>query len=464
MGVPECLGCQALLKRIAEQEARILALEAQVRDLHDKLKPTTPPRPITPTSPPPAKTPTGKKRGAQPGHPPKMKALLPPERVTTVVPYIPTTCRKCQKPLSAEPSPSDAAPTRHQRAELPPVLVEITEYQGHSRTCSCCGTVTTAAIPADIRAVHVGPRLTAMMAFMAGAQGDSQRTIETFVETVIGVPIALGSVANLQQEMSDALAIAYQQARQAVAEADVKHLDETGWKEQGKKRWLWTGAIASAVVFLIHPRRNLTALKDLLGQTMSGILCSDRWCVYDHWPLDRRQVCWAHLKRNWEKLVERGGASKAIGEKCLKIKDRVFELWHSFRGGGMTRKEMDERMATLSDELSSILHEGESHADGRLARFCGRILDVYPALWLFVTEEGVEPTNNHGERVQRRAVLWRRRSFGCQSASGCRFVERILTTVETLRLQKRNVLEFLQASVVAHRAGSAPPRLVPTAG
>ena len=393
-----------------------------------------------------------------------MKTLLPAERVTTVVPYIPTHCRKCQAKLPAEPSPKDPEPSRHQRAELPPTLAEITEYQGHSRTCPCCDAVTTATIPAEIRAVHVGPRLTATMAFMAGAQGQSQRTIEAFVETVFGVPLSLGSVANLQQEMSDALAVAHQQAKNAVAAAPVKHVDETGWKQAGKKRWLWAAATATVVAFLIHPRRNLTALKDFLGQTLSGIVCSDRWRVYDHWPLDRRQVCWAHLKRNWEKLAERGGTSKEIGEKCLKVKDRVFELWHLFRGGGMTRKELDERMAALSEELGDILRDGESRRDRKLARFCGRVLDVYPALWLFVTQEGVEPTNNHGERVQRRAVLWRRRSFGCQSAAGCRFVERILTVVETLRLQKRNVIEFLRESVASHRAGAPCPQLILSAG
>jgi transposase len=463
MDVPECPGCRLRDAKIAELEARILALEAQLRDLLDKLKPPPAPRPVTPTSPSPAKTPTGKKRGAQPGHPPKMKTLLPPERVTNVVPFVPTHCRTCQKQLPTEPSPNDPAPTRHQQAELPPVLAEITEYQGHSRTCAC-GVVTTVTIPADIRAVHVGPRLTAAMAFMAGAQNQSQRDIETFVETVLGVPIALGSVANLQQEMSDALAVVHQEAKNAVAAASVKHVDETGWKQAGKKRWLWAAATATVVAFLIHPRRNLTALKDFLGQTLTGILCSDRWRVYNHWPLDRRQVCWAHLKRNWEKLVERGGTSKEIGEKCLKVKDRVFELWHTFRGGGITRKELDKRMAPLSEELGDILRDGESRRDRRLVRFCGNLLDIYPALWLFATQEGVEPTNNHGERVQRRAVIWRRRSFGCQSAAGCRFVERILTAVETLRLQKRNVVEFLRESLVAHRAGLAGPRLVQAAG
>lgn len=463
MDVPECPGCRVLRARLAEAEAKILALEGQLRDLLDRLKPPPPPRSPTAKPPAPAKTPTGKKPGGQPGHPPHLKTLLPPDRVTAVVTFVPKHCRACHTPLPRDAQATDPTPTRHQVAELPTLAAQITEYQGHTRTCPCCGTHTSATIPAEVRATSIGPRLTATMSYFAGAHGVSKRGLEEIVETVFDVPIALGTVAHLEAEMSAALALAHQEARAAVAAAPVKHVDETGWKQAGKKRWLWTAATPSVVAFLIHPRRNLSALTDFLGRTFAGILCSDRWRVYDDWPLEQRQVCWAHLKRNWEKLVERGGVAKQVGEACLRVEKRVFEEWHLFRGGTCTLSELDERMTPLSEELGAVLRAGAGRRDRRVARFCARILDVYPALWLFVTQEGVEPTNNHAERVQRRAVLWRRKSFGCHSAAGCRFVERILTVVGTLRLQHREVLAYLCACVEAHRAGQPGPRLV-TAG
>ena len=195
--------------------------------------------------------------------------------------------------------------------------------------------------------------------------------------------------------------------------APVKYVDETGWKQAGRKRWLWAAATTTVAVFIIDVFRNVTALRKLLGPTLSGILCSDRWSAYDHVELLQRQVCWAHLKRNWEKMLERGGKAKSIAESCLSVQKRVFELWHLFRGGGCSRSDLDDGMAPLMLELLEILHAGLRCRERKTKRFCDRLLTVYAALWTFVVVEGVEPTNNHVERAQRRAVLWRRRSFGC---------------------------------------------------
>ena len=448
--------------RVAKLEAKILELEGKLRDVIDKLKPPQPPRPSSDLPPGPDKKPTGRKRGGQPGHPPHLKQLAPAERLKEVIRYIPEQCEHCQTKLSAEPGTNDPPPTRHQVAELPKIVAEITEYQVHSRTCSCCGKVTRAAIPAEITAHSVGPKLTGALSYFSGCHGVSKRGVEEITDALFDAPISLGSVANLEQEVSSALVPAHKEATEAIKSAPIKHVDETGWKENGKKRWLWTAATFQVVAFIIHPRRGLKALQQLVGEQMAGILCSDRWRVYDNWDLFRRQLCWAHLKRNWEKQVERGGAAKKLGDACLKVQGQVFELWHLFRGGGCTRADLKSRMVPLTEELHDILLDAASRSrDRRLARFCTRILDVYPALWTFVEEEGVEPTNNHAERVQRRAVIWRRRSFGCHSADGCRFVERILTVVQSLRLQKRDVLTFLNDAIQAHRSGTTPPRLVP---
>lgn len=460
MEVPECPGCRAVQAKIAELEAKVAELEGMVRDLTDKLKAPTLPRPQTPLPPAPAKKPTGRKPGGQQGHPPQLKQLLPPERVKKVIPFVPKKCGKCEASLPEKASANDPPPTRHQVAELPPMAAEITEYQGHFRTCPCCGEVNHAAIPAEQRAHSVGPNLTATLAYMAGCHGISKRGIEEFAEAVFDVPIALGTVANLEQETSAALAPAHREAIEALQEAPVKNVDETGWKQNGKKRWLWVGATTKVAAFLISPWRNVKALTRLLGAKMLGILCSDRWRTYDEWPLDRRQVCWAHLKRNWEKLVERGGKAQRIAQACLDVHRRVFELWHLYRGGTLSLEQLDEAMHPLILHLHDLLLTGGNSRDQKLARHCARVLEVSPALWAFMVCDGVEPTNNHAERVLRRAVLWRRRSFGCHSADGCRFAERILTVVQSLRLQGRSVLSFLYQAIRAHRSGLKSPTLI----
>jgi len=475
MDVPTCEGCRQRDARIAELEARLAVLEAKVqeqarlildlvRKLQDKDLPKgkAPPQQSHGQSSDSDKVSNKKKRkpGGQPGHPPHMKQLVPPERVSQTVPIVPTACQHCQQPLPAQLGPGDPPPTRFQVAELPDVKAEITEYQGHTRTCPCCGERTQATIPAHIRAHSIGPGLAAFMSYLVGNCGLSKRRVEELLEAVFEVPIALGTVAKLEQEMSAALQPAHAEALAAVQQAPVKNADETGWKKAGHKRWLWVVATSTVVVFLIHRLRNAAVLLLLLGETMKGILCSDRWRAYDSMPLLQRQVCWAHLKRNFEKLAERGGKAKVIADACLAIKDRVFEVWHLYRDRKVSWSTLDARAAPLAIELLAVLQEGERSRDRKLARFCARVLAVYPALWTFVAVKGVEPTNNHAERVQRLAVLWRKNCFGCHSESGCRFVERLLTVVQTLRLQKRSVLQYLKAVLTAYRSGQVAPALV----
>jgi transposase len=269
-------------------EARLAEVEAR---LHDRTKPPVPPRPAAALPKAPPRKPSGKKPGGQPGHPPHLKVLLPPERVGRMVSYVPQECAHCHKPLPPQTGPEDPPPVRHQVAELPELAAQITEYQGHARTCPECGQLTRAAIPDDIRAHSVGPRLSAALSYLVGCHGVSKRGVEEISEAMFQAPIALGTVANLEQEMSTALAPAHQEAVEAVRQAPVKYVDETGWKQAGRKRWLWAAATSTVVVFLIDVFRNITALRKLIGPTLQGILCSDRWRAYDYVELLQRQVC-----------------------------------------------------------------------------------------------------------------------------------------------------------------------------
>jgi transposase len=451
-------------------EQRVAELEALARDLTARLginssNSSVPPSANPLDAPKPVvKKPTGRKPGGQPGHPPHLKQLLPPERVKQFIPFIPLRCGKCQTPLPAEASPHDPAPNRFQVAELPPIQAEITEYQGHARTCPCCGEVTWAAIPAEVRAHGCGPRLTATLAYLTGRHHLPKRAAEEISEDVFAVPIALGTISALEQEVSTALAPAHAEALTAVQEAAVKNVDETSWKEAGIKRWLWVAATTSVAAFVIHSKRSILGLATLLSNTIQGILCSDRWSVYACWPVLLRQVCWAHLKRDFQKCVDRGGAAAVVGAEGLKIVAQVFKAWHLFRGGGLSRAQLQQRRSPIARHLRQVLDAGCHCADSKAANFCANLVDLEPALWRFVVTEGVEPTNNHAERLLRRGVLWRKISFGCHSAAGCRFVERMLTVTQTLRLQNRNILHFVVEAVHNHRAGTPIPSLLPAKG
>jgi transposase len=452
---------------IATLSERLAALEAEVRDLRARLgqnasNSSLPPSANPPTAPKPVvKKPTGRRRGAQPGQPPRPRLRLPPERLSHVIPLLPPECERCQHPLPAQPGPGDPAPTWHQFAELPKFQAVITEFQGHTRTCPDCGHQTHAAIPAAIKAHTAGPRLTAALAYFSGCQHLSKRAVAEVADALFGAPVALGTVAVLEQEMSAAVAAAHTEARRVVERAPVKNVDETSWKLAGRLCWLWTAVSTTAVYFVIHAHRGAKGLKALLGEAITGVVCSDRWGAYGRLPARQRQVCWAHLKRDFQKCVDRGGDARPVGEAGLAIVAVVFEAWYTFRGGGLDRPGLQRRLSPTAEALGEVLRLGQRCADPKVATFCANLAALEPALWRFVVTAGVEPTNNAAERALRRAVLWRKRSFGSQSEGGLRFVERLLTVAGTLRLQRRSVLAYLEEAIAAHREGLPAPKLLP---
>ncbi len=460
MDASVCPGCCERDRRIAELERRVAELEARLgtNSSNSSLPPSA--------NPPGAPKPVQKKKskrpaGGQLGHPPQLRRLLPAERVNHFKHLVPKRCERCAAALPAQPSPGDPEPTRFQTIELPPVIAEVTEYQGHARTCPCCGHRTHAVIPAAVRAHSVGPRLTGTLSYFSGCHGLSKRGVEEIADAVFDAPIALGTVCNLEQEVGAALETAHQEAVAAVRQAAVKNADETSWKLAGALCWLWAAATTRVVAFVIHARRSAAGLTAILGLEILGILCSDRWGPYNRVPPQRRQICWAHLKRDFQKIIDRGGPEEWVGREGRRLVRKVFAAWHGFRDGQVTRAQLEARLAPVMRRMNRVLLEGAIlGADPTVVRFCENVLALEPALWTFVTTEGVEPTNNHVERLLRRAVLWRRRSFGCWSGNGCRFVERILTVVQTRRLQAKNVLDYLHEAVLAHRTGQPCPSLL----
>ena len=365
---PECGKLRAALNealgQLDEARKQIADLQAEIHELRSQLNrnssnSSSPPSVDPPGAPKPViKTPTGRKPGGQPGHPGHHRHRFPPERVNKIVPYVPVICTHCQAPLPSEAAPGDPEPTWHQVAELPELAANITEYQGHARTCPCCGHLNRSEIPPEIRAHVIGPRLAAVMSYLSGRHHIGRRGVEEIVGTVFEVPTSLGSVSALEGETSAALASPYQEAQAAVREAPVKNTDETSWKEKGDKRWLWSAATATVAFFVIHLRRNFAGLQALLGETITGIVCSDRWSVYNKLPLNLRQICWAHLKRDFQKLVDRGGPAEAIGRVGLDVVECLFADWWAFRRGELDRPGLQARLDPIARELQGVLEQG----------------------------------------------------------------------------------------------------------
>jgi transposase len=251
-------------------------------------------------------------------------------------------------------------------------------------------------------------------------------------------------------------------ARAAVQQADVVNLDETGWRQEQARAWLWTVVTATITVFRIDRRRSGAAAEALLGANFAGVIGSDRWSAYKQFPAERGALCWAHLKRAFQALVDREGEAEPIGRWGLAETKRLFALWNRFRAGEFDRPGLRRRLIPLQARLGRLLRHGQQNPNRKAAALCRELHKWWPALWTFACVEGVEPTNNLAERALRPAVLWRKGSFGSDSEAGTRFAERLLTVVATCRQQGRRLLDFLVATNEAALQGSSPPSLLST--
>lgn len=463
----ECQGCRERDALIHELRAELHALREEVRQLKELVRRNASNSSLPPSANPPnaakpvVKQPSQRKPGGQPGHEPHLRLRLPSERICQTIHYRPRHCSGCRRPLPVESSARDPEPTWHQVAELPALAAQVIEYQGHTRICPGCGTVNQTAIPADVRTHSVGPRLAAFMAYLRGCHHVSLRGVEEIVETAFETPVSLGQVSNLETQMSEALAPAHAEALEAVRQAPVKNADETSWKQAGKLCWLWLAATQSVAAFVVHTRRGWQGLHALLGDVVQGIVCSDRWSVYGRLAVEKRQICWAHLRRDFQRMSERGSAAgRWLGEVGGATTHLLFHWWQAYRGGTISRAEMVRELEPVRAEFRGHLEDGRARRDAKVVALCANLLAVESALWTFLDEEGVEPTNNHAERMVRRGVLWRKCAYGSWSAEGCRFVERMLTVVQTRRLQKRPVLHYLVVAIQAHRASLPTPSLL----
>jgi hypothetical protein len=441
---------------VAQLTQRVAELAEQVHQTSQNS--SKPPSTDPPNAPPrPKHTPSGRKAGAQPGHAGHTRALKPASQVKQFIDLKPTSCAQCGALLLGD----DPAPERRQVTELPPIQPEVSEYRRHALTCLVCQHATEAVWPSDMPSGSFGPRLQGTVGYLAGRSGASHRDVEEVMDTLFHTNVSLGSVAALEQDVSAALAQPVAAAQTYVHAQPAVNADETSWRQGTMRHWLWLAATPWVAIFQVLATRGTQGAKQLLGDTYRGIVGSDRWVGYNWIATICRQLCWAHLRRDFQAMVDRGGESARIGQALLAQTRQLFDLWHRVRDGTLSRADFQTALQPIRAQVHDLLQEGATLALAKSSATCANILKLEPALWTFVTVEGVEPTNNDAERPLRRAVLWRRRSFGTQSANGSQFVERILTTVTTLRLQHRNVLDYLTAACEAKMRGGTAPSLLP---
>ena len=407
---------------------------------------------------PKSTTKSKRKQGAQLGHKGKGRKLLPTNEVDGVVVCLPPSHCQCGGRVEA----NEEKKKRHQVHELPIIKPIVTEYQQVYGQCACCNKQHLGALPAGVPSGMLGIRAMATIATHTGKYHLSKRTTQAAFADHYGLEIALGTISNAEKTVSDALKAPSEEVLNYVQEAPVKHADETSHKQCGNKAWMWVGVALLVAVFLIRPTRATIEAKVLLGEKFKGILVSDRYSAYTYIDDLKRQFCWAHLLRDFIKISERSGLSGQVGEQLISYSRRMFKLWWRYKDGNLSRKKFILAMKPIQKEMEKILETGTQCGHSKTEGTCKTILKHKVALWTFVTEENVEPTNNIAEQVIRSYVMWRKSSFGTQSARGDRYVERMMTASTCCRLQNRNLLDYLEDAISRHIAKQAFPSLLPS--
>jgi len=307
---PEAQACFAAV--IGRLEQRVADLEARLNQnsTNSSRPPSTDP-PGLKRKPP---TPTGRRRrGGQPGHPKAQRDMVPPEKLASVTTCKPPACRRCHRPLQGD----DPEPLIHQVAEWPAVEPVVHEYRRHRLRCPGCGETTCGVLPVGVPAGAFGPRLRATLGLLAGAYRLSKRQVQQLARDLLGLRIAVGMIAKPERRSAATLEPPIEQVRASVIEAPVVHIDETSWRQDRKRAWLWVTATARATVFTIAETRAASVARTLLGTERAQVVVSDRFPGYDRIAVGDRQACWAHLRRDFQAMIDRGGASEPIGRELL---------------------------------------------------------------------------------------------------------------------------------------------------
>lgn len=455
-----------VLALIGQFESRIAALEKQVEQLSAKSPKATPNNSSVPSStvhPHNDKDKLGnkkpkskRKRGGQKGHKKHSRELVPPEQCTEIFEHHPDACRRCGGELVADTQP----PKRHQVWELPPIEPIIFEHRLHRGNCPCCGISTSAVLPEGVPTGQCGPRLAAFTGLLMGHFRQSKRRASAFLGDLLNIPCSASWTVKIQNLVSEAVADSYEEIRSELVEQKQLYVDESPTKENRQKAWLWVAVAPLITVFGIFANRSRESLVSLVGNYQGIILNCDRAKMY----LDGNQLqwCWSHLKRDFQKLIDSpDNRVKRMGHDLMRQERALFKYWRQYKAGKIKWKTFQKYALPIRKEVQYLLLRGRWSKSKKLVGFCQGLHKHREHLWTFTRIQGIEPTNNAAERALRPAVIYRKLSFGTQSAKGSRFVERMLTVSETCRLQNRNAYQFLIEAMQAKFAGKPGPSLLP---
>jgi transposase len=466
-----CDSCKRLRAQLRGQQAQIDALRASVAELQERLaragkdsRTSSKPPSSDLVKPPPPRPPEGQAKrsiGGQPGHPRHERPLVGPDLLNGGShTHVPEICPHCGQGLHGSPW----SPRVVQQIDIETVPIRIEEHRALAGWCPRCRKVHFGALPSGIdKGGLVGPRLTALIAYLKGVCHASYSTVRKFLRDVVGVTISRGQLANVIAKVSEALAAPYEALLENLAAQARLNIDETGHRELGEQWWTWCFRASLYTVFKIDPTRSGDVLVEVLGEEFNGVLGCDYFSAYRRYMREFNvlvQFCLAHLIRDVKYLTTLPAApDRAYGARLREALRGLFGIIH--RRAELPDWAFDVRLREARDEVlrQALTDVPATPASQNIA---ARFVKHGQAYFEFVTTPGVEPTNNLAEQAIRFVIIDRRITQGTRGEKGRRWCERIWTAIATCSQQGRSIFEYLSAAVAAYFSGAEAPSLLPT--
>jgi transposase len=439
-----------LMRLVAELQQQIAWLQERVK--LDSKTSSKPPSSDGPASGNRAqRRASGRKRGAQKGHLGSFRALLEEEQVDQVVDCPPPEVCECGGAVRLE-----GEPMRHQVFDAPLVRAQVSEYRLQAGCCAACGKRHRANLPAGVPSGQIGPRALALVGVLGTRYHLTQMKVRDLLADVVGVDFSVGAISQAHAKVALALKAPLIEVAAALAEAPVVQVDETHYPREGAGNWAWTVVTPKLVSYSLLPSRARYVAVSLLGGKPAGLVVSDRYAVYDYVDVAQRQICWAHLLRDFARIGLRAGLAGRLGRGLLGAGYVLFRWREQDRSAA--------QFAPLRRRVRRLLEQGSTQPYcARTARTCANVLRLWPALWTFLDHPAVPPTNNEAERALRTLVLKRKISGPTRSRRGDEFIARGFSAYESCRRQGRNLWNYLHEAVVAWIDKTAAPSLLPVA-
>jgi transposase len=393
---------------------------------------------------------SARKRGAQPGHKGHTRAMVDEAEVDRLVDCKPEAVCECGGEVKL-----GEQPLRHQVFEVPPMRAQVNEYRVYSGRCQGCGKPHAGVLPVGVPKGQLGPRALSLVGVLGTRYHLTQRKIRNLLDQLMGLSFSVGAISQAHGKVATALKAPVAEAAASLCSADALWMDETHYPREGIGNWVWAAVQPLLAVFAIYPTRARYVIPDLIGQNCTALVTTDRYAGYAFIDAERRQVCWAHLLRDFNRIAQRQGLAGRIGRRLLGLGFVMFRRRHhgNLQGAGLDG---------LQRRIRAALELGQQQVQcSRTANTCANVLKLWPALWSFTTNTLLQPTNNAAEQALRSLVVKRKISGPTRSLRGDQFLARGFSVHETCLRQGVDLWKFMHEAVVAFIANTAPPSMLP---